>query len=44
MSMNELNCKRCNRITTGHDDDVVAVASPSGSSIVIMTVLSSDAS
>ena len=25
MSMNELNCKKCDKVTTGHDDDVVAV-------------------
>jgi len=24
-SMNDLNCKKCDKVTTGHDDDVVAV-------------------
>ena len=24
-SMNDLNCKKCDKLTTGHDDDVVAV-------------------
>ena len=23
--MNDLNCKKCDKLTTGHDDDVVAV-------------------
>ena len=23
--MNELNCKKCDKVTTGHDDDVVSV-------------------
>jgi ribosomal protein S27E len=23
--MNDLNCKKCDKVTTGHDDDVVAV-------------------
>ena len=23
--MNDLNCKKCNKPTSGHDDDVVAV-------------------
>ena len=24
-NMNDLNCKKCDKVTTGHDDDVVAV-------------------
>ena len=23
--MNDLNCKKCDKVTSGHDDDVVAV-------------------
>ena len=23
--MNDLNCKKCDKVTTGHDDDVIAV-------------------
>ena len=25
MTMTNLNCKKCDKVTTGHDDDVVAV-------------------
>ncbi len=37
--MNDLNCKKCDKVTTGHDDDVVAVTCSMCSMIDVVGLL-----
>ena len=37
--MNDLNCKKCDKVTTGHDDDVVAVTCSFCSMLDVITEL-----
>ena len=39
-SMNDLNCKKCDKLTTGHDDDVVAVTCSICSMLDVVELLS----
>ena len=38
-SMNDLNCKKCDKVTTGNDDDVVAVTCSMCSMLDVITTL-----